>query len=54
MTAEKIDFPLLLNLGAHNVLPKVLPLNLQCFPLRNKIETEFLILYESSLFNECV
>ena len=54
MTAEKIDFPSLLNLGAHNVLPKLLPLNLQRFLLRNEKETEFLILEESSLFNEYV
>ena len=54
MTAENSYFPSLLNLGAHNVLTKLLPLNLQRFPLRNEKETEFLILEESSTFNELV
>ena len=53
MTAEN-SFSLKLNLGAHDVLPKLLPLNLQRFPLRNEKETEFLILEESPLFNEYV
>ena len=54
MTPENSNIAHYLTLVAHNVLPKLLPLNLQRFPLRNEKETEFLILEESSTFNELV